>query len=713
MQLLKDSEIRRLPTAKLARPQHVRNHVDEARIDLRQVWTLVARGKRTIGIATAICFVLAVLYLMVTPRVYLAGAQVVIDTRQQRPIVSEQVVSNFEVTPSVLASEVLTMRSNVLLGRVVEALNLTTVGEFRTGNESMSEEAKTEYAVGVLQANLSVRQAGLSHVIQVTYGSGTPEIAAMVANEVARQYIAEDIGLKREAARQATTFLQERINELARDVELSEQAVVDYQREILNEVGRDSSALAQLLAELNTELVTLSQTRSEGEIRLRNAQELLESGGVEAVREAMTSAVLDALAATYATLASEQARLAATLGTDHPRYKTQSALLEDVLRSMNEEARKLVAAMRNELEVVKNRENALEARIAQVVSQQTRLAEAAVRRGQLERAASAARLVFEEFLTRFTETNAQSELQLPQARIIGMATVPGSAAEPKVKLVLILALVIGMASGTSIVLVRAAMLREIGSIAELEQATDVPVVAALPSLSERAPNWPVGQKSFRSNRLTLYQDRIKAVRGWIQIGTTVPENAVMVTSTLPGEGKSTMAIALAHSLRQIGCSVLMVDTDLRNCLSAEDFNLTDPDACLVDYLMSSQRPGEHLIQHSPDFDVSIVAPMRPYTAESDLLATPAFARMMRWAAERFDFVIVDAPSAVDLAASQTVASTCGSAVLLVRSHQVRASLVHAAVVQLQDAGIERVGTVLSHVLKKEGRSDELQNYQSG
>ena len=90
--------------------------------------------------------------------------------------------------------------------------------------------------------------------------------------------------------------------------------------------------------------------------------------------------------------------------------------------------------------------------------------------------------MFEEYLTRFTQTDAQSELQLPQARIIDEATMPVVAARPREKLVLALALAMGMSLGTSTVLVRAALVRKIGSVDELEQATGLPVLTTLPFL---------------------------------------------------------------------------------------------------------------------------------------------------------------------------------------------------------------------------------------
>ena len=102
--------------------------------------------------------------------------------------------------------------------------------------------------------------------------------------------------------------------------------------------------------------------------------------------------------------------------------------------------------------------------------------------------------------------------------------------------------------------------------------------------------------------------------------------------------------------------------------------------------------------------------MRTTRASTDLLASGQFPRLMAFAADRFDFVIVDAPPAVSLADAQTIAAYCDAALLVVRSHHTRAKLVSATVSDLSDAGTAVAGTVLSHVRRKESRADELYGY---
>ena len=359
---------------------------DEARIDLSHVWRVLLRGRWIIVGATLLCLGLAAAYLSQAPQVYVAHAKVLIDTRQQRPIETEQVVPNLDVTPSVVAGEVLTMRSNVLLGRVVDTMNLTEQPEFQVPDPeiraTLSAAEKRIHAIKVIQAKLDVGQSGVSHVMLISYGSEDPQTAARVTNEIARQYIAEDIDLKRQATRQASTFLQERIDELAQEVERTEQAVVDYRRQMLDDIGSDAAALAQRLAELNTELVEVSEDRAEAEIRYDTAQNELEKGGPEALRGVVTSPTLDDMASTYASLAADQARLASTLGTNHPRYIGNQVQLEDLERSMNAEAEKRISTMRNEVQVARERETALKRRITEIQDQQNRLADASVRAGQ-------------------------------------------------------------------------------------------------------------------------------------------------------------------------------------------------------------------------------------------------------------------------------------------------------------------------------------------
>lgn len=682
--------------------------------DIHHVFVVLLNGKWIIAFLTLLGILCGALYLYVTPKTYVAAAQVVIDTREQRPTESESVVSNMEVTASAVAGEVVAMRSNVLLERVVDELRLTEVDEFLPEDPDiravMSADARKSHATASLARRLDVRQMGISYAILISFASGDPELAAAVANEVALQYISDQISLKRDATIQATSFLQKRIDELAAQVEASEEAVVEFRRDLIARLGADQTANEQLLAELNTEFVTVSSSLTDLSVRLETASRLYESGGIDAVQDVITSPLLATLASEQATLAGERARLATSLGELHPDLVRIEAQLNDLERSMQDELGKRLEALRREVDVAKDNRDALLTRINEVQDRLNQFQSASVRLGQLERAAEASRLVYADFLERFTEMDAQADFQAPQARLVGKAIPSSVPASPKTASVLTLSTVAGFSLGIAAVLLRSAIRRPITSVQQLENLTGLPVLAALPFISTYRRWLPFNSKRSHTETLDRFTERVRSLRSRLFLKSHGKKRILMVTSALPSEGKSLLSLTLANTLHRIGKSVVILDADLRRSHSAGDLGLTKTEACLVDFLAADGEPSEELIQSDQDFEVDVVAPMRRSDQASDLLAAPAFGKLISFLRDRYDYIIIDSPPVISMADTQIIAQHSEWAILVVKNQHTRDQLVSSALHQIMDSGVTVVGTVLSQVRASEMRSDELYGY---
>ncbi|MGK7652999.1 GumC family protein [Roseovarius sp. B08] len=212
-------------------------------IDLMGMYSVLERNLRLI-LAIVVSFtVLGYIYLQSLPPEYSARASIILDTREEQITPAQEVISNLNVTSAVLAGEIITIRSNVLIGRVVDRLDLTNHPEFDprlprwpglwpftkrlvTGSEPSHEVAQRlpdsvlrSWVVDALRQRIAVEQVGVSYVIAIRVDSVDPELAAEIANATTEEYIESLLDTKAVATQRVNSWLAERLNELSVQVE--------------------------------------------------------------------------------------------------------------------------------------------------------------------------------------------------------------------------------------------------------------------------------------------------------------------------------------------------------------------------------------------------------------------------------------------------------------------------------------------------------------
>lgn len=213
-----------------------------------------------------------------------------------------------------------------------------------------------------------------------------------------------------------------------------------------------------------------------------------------------------------------------------------------------------------------------------------------------------------------------------------------------------------------------------------------------------------------SQMITLYRDMkddyhyneaIKTLRTNIQFcGTNI--KTIMLTSSLPDEGKSDIAFALASSLAQIGKKAVLIDADIRKSVMVSRYQLDQEVYGLSQYL-SGQKSLEHVLYDTNVENLSMVfaGPYSPNPAE--LLEEELFGRMLLWMREMYEYVIIDTPPMANLIDGAIVARQCDGAVMVVESGTISYRLEQKVKGQLEKSGCRILGVVLNKVnMEKNG-----------
>ncbi|WP_432627836.1 CpsD/CapB family tyrosine-protein kinase [Brotaphodocola sp.] len=192
-----------------------------------------------------------------------------------------------------------------------------------------------------------------------------------------------------------------------------------------------------------------------------------------------------------------------------------------------------------------------------------------------------------------------------------------------------------------------------------------------------------------------YREAVKTLRTNIQFcGSNVRK--IMFTSALPDEGKSQIAVVTSQSLAQIGKRVLLVDADIRRSVLASRYSVKKEAGGLSQYL-SGQKKLEEVISHTDveNFDIVLVGPYSPNPAE--LLEEDLFGQLIDYAAEQYDYVIIDTPPMGAVIDGAIVATKCDGAVMVIESGSISYHLEQKVKDQLDKSGCRILGVVLNRV----------------
>lgn len=666
---------------------------------------------------------------------YFSTVEVLLNTREERVVGVEQVISALDVSNSIVAGEIAVVQSNLLLGQVVDELDLMHHPEFapeaiaspgmlsRMGDRvaavlsaiglraaapepmpdtpesgRMSEEDARNLVIWKVRRNLTVFQSGISYVITISMRAEDPKAAADIANAIADKYIGDQLEAKLVATRRVVDWLDRRLIELETQLRNAEDAVVDFMAKQVREEGGDEQGVSQQLTQMNNAVVVARSDRAAAASRLAYIREVLDTKGAEDAAAILSTTRLTNLDTELAELERQRAQLASRLGPQHPDMRAVQMALQDVLRDRAAAIRAAVDELAAAEAEAKGREAAILADIATAQQLQVELLRSRVRLSQLERSAGAMRQVYESFLARFQETAQQLEFQRADARVISAAQPSLSPARPRKKLVMAVALVLGAMLGIAAALISAAMDRRIRSAAELARITRLPVLATLPRLRLRGPAGSWQTRHLRGAAASSYAEGLRLLRFSLMKNAGVePPRIVLLTGADWGAGTSTTVVGLARVMADVGLNVVVLDANLRRpgLAGLLGTGTGTGNACIESYLAGTATVSDITrAQVEPGLSV-IHAPRNPAMA-ADLISSPAFEALVRDLAQRHDVVLIDAPPATGMADTAALAGLADLVVLVVRSRSVDEARVVDAINTLEGAGGDVLGTVLSH-----------------
>jgi polysaccharide biosynthesis transport protein len=521
--------------------------------------------------------------------------------------------------------------------------------------------------LGVFQSRMKLKRVGLTYAIEIDFQSTNPDRAAQIANGLAEAYAVDALDAKYTATRRASAWLQDRLKELRSQSVEADRAVVEFKAKnnIVESGGRLMNE--QQLAELNSALIQARAQSAETQARLDRIKQVL-SDTDSNIAEAATATVTDSLhndviiklRQKYLDYAQKEADWSRRFGAAHLAAVNMRNQMAEIRNSIADELRRIAETYKSDYEIAKKREASVEASLAAIVAQSQTTNEAQVGLRDLDSKAQSYRALYDNFLQNYMESVQKQSIPSSDARVITRATRPYGKSSPKIPLVLGGAIFIGLFLGCGIGIWREVADRTFRTSKHVEENLGATCLGIVPLLHVAKPS-QAKLSEERRERLKIIRDAspmwasvdspfsrfAEAVRG-LKVAADLSKSGdshqvIGITSSVPGEGKSTIAAALAASIARGGRRVMLIDCDLRNpSLSAK--LAPGAEKGIVEILH-----GEAWLDSVAWCEGSIKLTFLPavissrLTHSSEILASEAARRVFEVLREAYDYVIVDLP----------------------------------------------------------------------
>ncbi len=662
---------------------------------------VAARRRGLILGSIAVAVVIGILLTLLATPQYTAVTRLEINREGQR------IVNVQDVTPETQSgdqefyqTQYGLLKSEALAQRVARQLRLQNdrvffeqhglAEAFDLNSGSRGQAERLRLATNVLLENVDINPIRLSRLVDIEWTGPNPELAARVSNTWATSFIEFNLERRFEATSYARRFLEQRLEQLRQRLEESERQLVGFaSREAIINIpigvpGADGqtqerSLTAETLVALNTELAQATGDRVRAESRLGQAG--------RATSETVTNPAVVTLRQRRAEAAAEYARLMTQFEPGYPAAQALAAQIRQLEQSIAREESRVSSSIRTAYNDAVRRERELRTQVEALKRGFLDQRRRSIQYNIFQRDVDTNRELYNGLLQRYKEIGVAGGVGENNVSVVDAAPIPRSPSQPRPLINLALALILGTVVGVGLALIREQIDETITDPTDLERTIGVPLLGVVPKTNID----PAAAMRDPKSSLT---EAYLSVQASLSFSTDhgVPRT-LTVTSTRPGEGKSTTAFAIAYVLARSGATTLLIDGDMRSPSVHGNLGLAN-DRGLSTYL-SGNDDLRALIQRTSQepFAILTAGPQPPNAAE--LLRSGRFDLLLKTLLQTFHHVVIDSPPVMGLADAPIIASRTEGTIYVVEASGVKARIATLALGRLRQGRANLLGTVLT------------------
>ena len=700
---------------------------DNDEIDLLQLWQTIWRRKWSIlTLVLIVMMVSALVVLSLTP-IFRAGATLLIEQKAAKVVSIEQVYGLDGTGNEYLQTQFELLKSRALAERVVRQLNLTSHPEFdprqqpeplidvsglianfnfsqvipATLPEDLEEGVDPSEALifdevtKAFMERISIVPQGKSQLVRVEVEMADAKMAARAANALANGFIETQMEATMDMSMTATNWMNSRLTELRATLKQAEDRLQAFrEQENLVDIDGVSTISAAELSATSDRMVDARRQRAEAESMYRQVQ-ASRSGGWEVL--ATIPAVLgDPLIQQFkANQAKAQAKvdeLSKRYGRRHPAMEAAHTELAAASASLRGQVEQVVAGIERNYQLATANENSLRASVQANMAQIQDISRKEFKLRELQREVDTNRALYDTFLSRLKETSATADLESANARVVDQAVVPNEPVKPKKSLIVAIAGLLALFVGAGLTLLLEALNNTFKSTEQVEGKLNLPVMGILPLIKHKERSEVA--RLFSENQDRGFSESIRTIRTSVVLAGIHDQRKVLViTSSVPSEGKSTVSANLAMALGQME-RVLLIDADMRRPTLAKNFQFPVGTPGLAN-LIAGTAQLEDCIKHVDGIDMLSAGSVPPNPLE--LLSSERFGGLLEELRGRYERIVIDCPPTQAVSDAAVLATHASALLYVIKAESTAIPLAQKGVGQLLQNNAPVTGVVLNQV----------------
>lgn len=705
-------------------------------IDLSHYFRVVNNNKWRILSLSLVVTILVTLIVLTMKPVYQASSSLLIESEETNIVSIEQVYGLDASKKEYLETQYEILKSRRIASKVVDKLNLgehptfikylektpTLVDlakekarsflTFLPRQEEVEppagevEERRKEMLVSIFLENLSVTPVSNTQVVKISYTSESPILAAEISNTVAEVYIDNYLEAKFEMTSKATSWLNESLAGLREKLERSEQKLAEfYERERL--VNLDG--VVGLAAE---ELQGLSEQLLEAENRLKQTQIIYtqvqgfngdpaDLADMPAVQnhpsiQNVKSAELEAQ--------RNVSELSEVYGPKHQKMISAKAELASVKQTLINQVRSLISGINSEYRQAESQVNSLRISVDKAKDEYRKLTTLESKRKILQREVETNQQLYDSFFTRLQETNEVDGFETANARVLDKAIVPMKPIKPKKSLILAISIVLSIGFGVLVAILIDFLNSGIRSVDDVERKLGQQMMGLIPwQPHKKKEHLPL--REFFNTGNHVFSEALRTLRTSIQLlDLTGDKKVIMITSSVPKEGKTTVSINLAFAMGQLG-KTLLIDADLRKPSIAKRFDLPGFQPGLTNLVAGTHEISDCLY-NDLDSNIDILTAGSRTPNPQELLLSDAFKATIDKLKDSYEHIIIDTAPTQAVSDAIIVSKYTDNLLFVVKADATNEKVVSNGLERFMSIGRRIDGVILNQVNVKKSRSSD-------
>ena len=669
----------------------------------------------------------------------------VIDVDRQAPSAIIGQDSNRTVAPNdadqFLATQIKLIQSDAVLRPVAQKYDLLKAEhQIAVGvDKDRPELAQRAADAPVLLKRLKVTRPPNTYLLYIAYRSPDPKMAADVANAIAQSYLEHTYDLRIRSTVNLSHFMEQQIDELKAKMEKSGMALAQFERELnLINPEEKTNILSARLLQLNQDY-----TNAQGErVKKEAAWSSMKSGSLEAAQVSGQGEALVLLIQRLDEARQRFAEVKTTYGSNHPEYRKAASQLTELQKQFEDTRKNIAGRIEVDYRQAVNREQMLKAAVAETKAEYDRLNARSFEYQQLKREAEADKKLYDELVTKIKEAGINAGFQNNNIRIADVARPGLKPVFPMLGLNLVLAFLFSTVLAIGAAVLSDAMDTTVRDPEQTSRFLGTDVIGILPAVknvaqlqalsASKTPETALiavngngnghtngnGHSNGNANgngyhrkgyyrTISGFEEAIRTLRNTILLGDFDARlRSILITSSGPGEGKTTAAVHLAIAHAEQGKKTLLVDADLRRPSIHRKFGIS-PTVGLSNILTGESEWRETVLQIAGKPTLDIIPAGPPSHRASDLIG-PLMGDLLDEFAKEYDLVILDAPPLLGFAEPLQMATVADGVLVISRAGETKRKAVSSVFSALNRLRANVVGIVLNQV--KRDTSDGYSYY---